>query len=283
MTGTGTQSDPYIVTTWEEFIQAINAGSYIKLGNDINAPNAATRVNMDNVKSLDGDGHAIYNLFIESGYGLHWGRISYISHSVYISNISFLNVNSQGDGLIYTYVYDSYITKINNVVISGFFSDGDIIHISNRDGSDDGNVSQTGFNIKTNSSSLKLVAFNRPSAYMYTSLPCSFINAKIDYGSIEISADSTPLKVTSLDNSKIELNFPTDGNIINLDNLKYCAIIGNGAGVKITSTQGINIVENTLPIDTNSTGTNYSLSTADIKNQQVLYNLGFPCSGIGGD
>ena len=283
MTGNGTQAEPYIVTTWEEFIQAVSVGSYIKLGNDINAPDTATNLNMDNVRSLDGDGHAICNLYIESGYGLHWGKTNYIMHSVYITNTSFLNTNSQGNGLICTNVYGDYRTKINKVVISGFFSDGDIIHIGNQDGADDGNVSQAGFNIRTSSSSLKLVAFNRANAYIFTSLPCSFINAKIDYGNVEISADSTPLKVTSLVNSKIELNFPTDGNIISLDNLKYCAVIGNGAGVKITSTQGINIVEDTLPIDTNSTGTNYLLSTADIKNQQVLYNLGFPCSGIGGD
>ena len=273
MTGTGIQEDPYVVGSWEEFEQAASIGTHIKLGNDIYAPDTATNLDMNNVDSLDGDDHAIYNLYIASGYGLRWGSAGgYISRSPIIKNISFLNVNSQGGGLIYTKIYDYYITKINNVVISGFFSGGDIIHIGNRDGSDKGNISSVGFSVNTSLSTLKLVAFDGYGQYTN----CSFINAKINYGNVEIAADSTPFKVTSLGNSKIELNFPTDGNIINMPRVSNCVIIGTGAGVKVVESPTITVVEDTLPLDPTSSANVIPVTTAQMQNASYLADLGFP-------
>lgn len=73
MTGTGTQADPYIVTTWAEFVTATQtSGAYIKQGADIDMnvqqPQGISQVVNMRCAEFDGNGHEIKNAyFIENG------------------------------------------------------------------------------------------------------------------------------------------------------------------------------------------------------------------------
>lgn len=62
MTGTGTQTDPYIVMNVDEFIEAasISDETYVKLGADINMDGLINTVTK--FKVLDGDGHSFINM-----------------------------------------------------------------------------------------------------------------------------------------------------------------------------------------------------------------------------
>lgn len=69
ITGTGTQVDPYVVTTWDELVsKAAESGKYVKLGADIDMndeyPEGITTYCTLNCAELDGDGKAIKNLAI---------------------------------------------------------------------------------------------------------------------------------------------------------------------------------------------------------------------------
>ncbi|MDE7363331.1 MAG: hypothetical protein K2N27_00360 [Ruminococcus sp.] len=96
MTGTGTQTDPYIVSTWEDFKTAISTnGAYVELDADIDmneeAPEGISKIDVNNV-TLDGKNHAIKNLVANDGF-LHSGTRN--SNS-YISDLKILNFVNRG-------------------------------------------------------------------------------------------------------------------------------------------------------------------------------------------
>ena len=71
ITGTGTQADPYVVTTWAELASKTSeTGVYIKLGNDIDMndeyPEGLTSGLTVKCAQIDGDGKAIKNLYFKS-------------------------------------------------------------------------------------------------------------------------------------------------------------------------------------------------------------------------
>ena len=73
ITGTGTQADPYIITTYAELVEkAAESGVYIKVGNDINITKEYPEGNMPTLtinSPIDGDNTKISNWYkITSGY-----------------------------------------------------------------------------------------------------------------------------------------------------------------------------------------------------------------------
>lgn len=68
MTGTGTQSDPYIITTIEEFEdKASETGVYLKLANNIDLKNIIFNDGINVVcANIDGDGYAFLNPYIKN-------------------------------------------------------------------------------------------------------------------------------------------------------------------------------------------------------------------------
>lgn len=94
MTGTGTQNDPYIVTTWDELVEkAVESGVYIKLGNDIDMnteyPEGITSGCQLRCLELDGNNHTIKNISATD--------LSYVftvdgSNDVTIKNTRFINM-----------------------------------------------------------------------------------------------------------------------------------------------------------------------------------------------
>ena len=72
ITGTGTQADPYVVTTWDELASKTSETSvYIKLGNNIDMnteyPEGLTSGLTVNCAQIDGDGKTVKNLYLQSG------------------------------------------------------------------------------------------------------------------------------------------------------------------------------------------------------------------------
>ena len=72
ITGTGTQQDPYIVTTWNALASVTSeTGVYIKLGNNIDMnteyPEGLTSGLTINCAEIDGEGYTIKNLYLQSG------------------------------------------------------------------------------------------------------------------------------------------------------------------------------------------------------------------------
>lgn len=72
ITGTGTQVDPYVVTTWAELASKTSETDvYIKLGNNIDMnteyPEGLTSGLTVNCAQIDGDGKTVKNLYLQSG------------------------------------------------------------------------------------------------------------------------------------------------------------------------------------------------------------------------
>ena len=122
MTGTGTQNDPYIVDTWEDFVTAIGtSGAYVKVADDtvwdMNsiAPEGIGRIYCA-CAELDGNNAVIQNLYFNAAgeYG-----IFYMSYSVH--DISFLNFLSKHDSTNYAHALINFTnsSNIQRVVFSG--------------------------------------------------------------------------------------------------------------------------------------------------------------------
>ena len=119
MQGDGTQGNPYIVTTWAEFLTATGtSNAYVELGNDIDMNEDLPEGIKENVEirciSFDGKKYEIRNAyFTEQGCIL----IGFV-RGIEIRNLSLINFyyNSNADGMIQT----PY--NITNLRLSGFFN-----------------------------------------------------------------------------------------------------------------------------------------------------------------
>jgi hypothetical protein len=90
ITGTGTQADPYVVTTYAELVEkAAESGVYIKVGNDINITSEYPEGNMPTLtvnSPIDGNNKKISNWYkITSGYCVDAKNT--------VSNLTFGNIN----------------------------------------------------------------------------------------------------------------------------------------------------------------------------------------------
>lgn len=272
MTGNGTQASPYIVTNWNEFAQVFQASSeskYIELGADIIAPD--TPVNLTSVSrgisQLDGKGYSIVGLTTNEGYALTFSGSGTYVYQPTIKNIAFNNTNCQGTGFIR--LPNTHTINLNNVVVNGDILTSSVIETNAYFKS-----ISCGGNIHINSPDFKLINLTESGS----GRTMSFNKWTVDYGNISPSIDNDFLSTNiSADNCEFNIRCSTD-NSVNFGNVRYCAFYGNGS-VKINA-QGVNVIEDTLTLDAGSTGDNHVLPISDVKNVQVLYNLGFPSSGV---
>ena len=94
ITGTGTQADPYVVTTYAELVEkAAESGVYIKVGNDINITSEYPEGNMPTLtlnSPIDGANKKISNWYkITSGYCVEAKNT--------VSDLTFGNINIASD------------------------------------------------------------------------------------------------------------------------------------------------------------------------------------------
>ena len=269
MTGNGTQASPYVVGTWTELAQVFPTAQYIELGNDIQAPDLSTSITAGYLVSFDGKGHSITGVYNASGYALTFNKSSGGYFNLSIKNINFSNINCQGDGFINIGgTNDGGYIALQNVVFSGDLLCSKMLNVSSWH-----HVSATsvGGYIHTNAPAFKIAATGN-----YANLThCKFT---LDYGDAEPSPTNSVIGNMLADNAEFNIRAPENGKIY-FGNCRYCSFIGNG-NIKISSSSGVNIIADTLNLDENSTGDNHVLPISDIKNVQVLYNLGFPASGV---
>lgn len=269
MIGNGTQASPYIVTDWNEFAQVFPTAQYIELGNDIQAPDLTTNIAAGYLVSLDGKGHSIAGLYNASGYALTFNKSSGGYFNLSIKNINFSNINCQGDGFVAIGgTNDGGTVSLQNVVFNGDLLCSKILNIATWHYV---SAMSVGGYIHTNASAFKIAATGN-----YANLThCKFT---LDYGDVEPFSTNSVIGNMLADNAEFNIRAPENGKIY-FGNCRYCSFIGNG-NIKILSSSGVNIIADTLNLDESSSGDNHVLPTADIKNVQVLYDLGFPVSGV---
>ena len=267
MTGTGTQADPYVVTSWTELTQVFPTAQYIELGNDIQAPDdtASLSSGRSTLNVLDGKGHSISGLYTASGNAITINGNPQYVYQPTIRNISFNNINFQGDKFLF--FRDTYSVELDSVTFNGNVFSERLIYV---EGGASITPKRCGGNIHTNNPNFTLIIAN------YGRIQnCKFT---LDYGSIEPSPTYSIIGGILADNVDFIIRAPENGKIY-FATCQYCSFIGNG-NIKIASNSGVNVIADTLNLDSGSTGDNHVLPVSDIKNVQVLYDLGFPASGV---
>ena len=271
--GSGTQADPYIIHDWDEFVQAVQtAQSYNKLANTIQAPSTSVNLDMHNMLELDGDGYNINGLLCESGNCLQITNTGKV-----LKNIKFTDIHMDGgDVFLYTALGNYTAVSLSNVSFSGMFESGALTNDSASSYTYNYVANGVGINIEVYNSDFRLMALKN-----YGNMSGTFenVNGRIKYVNCSPSATlfdkSNGRKV--LKNSTLGIQIPATGAKLELGaTLNNCCIYGKGSGVIIDSAQGVNVVEDTIPPETELSNI-YSLTTAQIKDAQYLHDtIGFP-------
>ena len=121
ITGTGTQADPYVVTTYAELVEkASSFGVYIKVGNDINITDEYPDGDMPTLEvnsPIDGDGHVISNWYRTVG-----AELIAITDSSHVDNLTLKNIYVTYSGAIFSFPTNNAVWRFNNCKFSGYVS-----------------------------------------------------------------------------------------------------------------------------------------------------------------
>lgn len=119
ITGTGTQADPYVVTTYAELVEKASAFStYIKVGNDINITDEYPDGDMPPLQvnsPIDGDGHVISNWYRTVG-----AELIAITDSSHVDNLTLKNIYVTYSGAIFSFPTNNAAWRFNNCKFSGY-------------------------------------------------------------------------------------------------------------------------------------------------------------------
>lgn len=271
--GSGESTNPYIVHSWDELVQAVQTtDSYSELANDIEAPSSNVNLDMSGMLQLDGKGYSINNLRCTSGNCLIMSNTYKV-----LQNIKFKNIHMDGGDIFLTRKLDnSHSIVLRNVSFSGMFESGVLTNDSFSTYTGSYVADGVGINIEVYHSAFRLMSLmsGRQMNGAFEN-----VNAIIKYKgcspSVSLFDESNGRKV--LKNSTLGITIPTDGAKLNIGaTLNNVCIHGNGSGVIIDSASGVNVVEDTIPPET-SLANVHSLTTANIKNKVYLRDtIGFP-------
>lgn len=121
VTGTGTQADPYVVTTYAELVEKASAFStYIKVGNDINITDEYPDGDMPPLQvnsPINGDGHVISNWYRTVG-----AELIAITDNSHVDNLTLKNIYVTSDGDIFSFPTSNAVWRFNNCKFSGYVS-----------------------------------------------------------------------------------------------------------------------------------------------------------------
>ena len=257
MTGSGTQADPYVVGTWNEFAQVFSTAQYIELCNDIQAPDVLyERLESTTLRSIDGKGYAIVGITTINAAFLRFRA------SMNLKNISFLSINVSSNSSFLDFSGSS--NTIDNVVFSGFANCAYLIYSTVLKDS-----KSFGCNLHTGRGDFKLFNITSTSELGYS-------NINMDYGTVAPTVDNifTPNSL-KINNTLLKINAPSD-NSINIASLNYGKVTGHGK-IKISTCQNSTVVEDSVTLDNTSSANCISMSKSDITIGS-LYNLGFPAT-----
>lgn len=117
VTGTGTQTDPFVVTTYAELAEK-TTGGYVKVGNDINITDEYPDGDMPALTvnyTIDGNGKTISNWYRTTG-----GRLINIYDSAHIDNLTLKNIYVTYDDDIFGFPANNNVWRFNNCKFSGY-------------------------------------------------------------------------------------------------------------------------------------------------------------------
>ena len=193
MTGSGTQADPYIPTTWAEFVTAIGtSGAYVSLAEgtvwDMNeiAPSGAGTVTVS-ATQVTGNGATIKNLYFNGG------GFDFTANTA-ISNMKFTNVLAENSANVFrchenqNNVYPS----LSQVTISGKIVDSNLFRADYSDGRHQITTNRCAINVEISGDS----AFAKTGSGTYPWLKLFYDNIKTTGSSTYSSAQNMQLQNT---------------------------------------------------------------------------------------
>ena len=200
VTGTGTQVDPFVITTYAELVEKASAfKTYIKVGNDINITDEYPDGDMPPLKvnsPIDGDGHVISNWYRTVG-----AELIAITDSSHVDNLTLKNIYVTYSGAIFSFPANNAAWRFNNCKFSGYVS-GWLYS-----GSDPYNhFKNCSFNIKSGNSDSNyyLMQSNCLNCYIHVHFTKSGGNglwgnwAKVENSYIEVTADDSVKNAVTL-------------------------------------------------------------------------------------
>lgn len=281
--GDGTSVSPYVVHTWGELVEAVtlakkqNEGNYVKLGNDITAPDEDVKLSSSTASSIDGDGYAIINLYSTTSAIEFSDPANFTPSIPTVKNLLFKNVEFRGT---YFINYKSKgggntLAYLTNCSIAGTFSGGSIVHLDDSGYIRKMYIDKLALNAEATGSSFKIndnITLGDDNTPTFTNG-----NIKIDY----INCSPTNLfnggSYSFVRDSLFDLHFEGASGVLNFDARgDNCIIIGKGTGIKVPYCNAISFVESTIPLDNTSAALVENAATIDIKSAQYLHNKGFP-------
>ena len=134
MTGTGTQADPYIVYTWDEFVSVADKAVYITCPDNLVwdmseiLPDGLVRDVTITVKEFDGNGLIIKNLYANGG------KLDFYigGNHQYIKRVSFLEISTSSEhkDALFSQAYQRrkyFYSWFQNCKFTGVISSGALI------------------------------------------------------------------------------------------------------------------------------------------------------------
>ena len=199
VTGTGTQADPYVVTTYAELVNTASTFRvYIKVGNDINITDEYPDGDMPTLQvnsPIDGDGHVISNWYRTVG-----ALIIAITDANHVDNLTIKNIYVTYYGSIFNLSTNSY-WKFNNCKFSGYVR-GNLYN----DSTPYNHFKNCSFNIKTGEDATYAYIMNSNCLNCYIHIHFTQEggyglfgnNAKVENSYIEVTADDSVKNIVNI-------------------------------------------------------------------------------------
>lgn len=291
MTGTGTQTDPYIIMDYTDLCNMKGGNStYYKLGADIDFSQTDRKSDADSIivsfKELDGDGHTISNYF-----GRRSSSTSYNSMFKYtsassgtIKNVNFTGIyfaggvtcliDMSGNSNIVYLKNCRIATKINDTAQAGYAFFNKV------------SVTDCEILIEGSSDYTKLITTAESTGCLFR-LNLTFLNKNtgaalltIFSGNIAFCGITGELHNLSETGAKYRFTTNTVSNsyfAINFDNVGTFAMNDDFKGINFYDKEIMSNLVEKIPSSDNF----YALTTAQCKNAEYLQSINFPC--ISGD
>lgn len=199
VTGTGTQDDPFVVTTYAELVDTAKVFSkYIKIGNDINITDEYPDGDMPTLQvnsPIDGDGHVISNWYRTVG-----SELIAITDANYVNNLTIKNIYVTYDGNVISLPTNNAVWRFNNCKFSGY-----VRGYLHNDTSAYNQFKNCSFNIKTGNDRSNYVMYsNCLNCYIHIHFTKNGGNglwgnwAKVENSYIEVTADDSVKNTVNL-------------------------------------------------------------------------------------